>query len=110
MPSYMCAQVATPVQAARADQLCYPHLPDVLAMCAALTGSGGGGGGGGSGNGARPAAPPAKRLKVEPGSAAPEGATSCPSCHGSAWSTRLLGMACVSAGRLLGEEASVACL
>ena len=68
----MHTQVATPVQAARADQLCYPHLPDVLAMCAALTGSGS------SGNSTRPAAPPAKRPKVEPSSAAPEGiATRC---------------------------------
>lgn len=30
-------QVATPVQAARADQLCFPHLPDVLAMCTVLS-------------------------------------------------------------------------
>lgn len=29
-------QIATPVQAARADHLCFPHLPDVLAMCTAL--------------------------------------------------------------------------
>ena len=32
-----CVQVATPVQAARADHLCFPLLPDVLAMCAALS-------------------------------------------------------------------------
>ncbi|BDA44258.1 hypothetical protein COCOBI_05-4420 [Coccomyxa sp. Obi] len=30
-------EVATPVQAARADQLCFPHLPDVLAMCSVLS-------------------------------------------------------------------------
>ena len=30
-------QTATPVQAARADHLCFPHLPDVLAMCTALS-------------------------------------------------------------------------
>ncbi|KAK9915563.1 hypothetical protein WJX75_000816 [Coccomyxa subellipsoidea] len=30
-------EVATPVQAARADQLCFPHLPDVLAMCTVLS-------------------------------------------------------------------------
>ena len=29
-------QIATPVQAARADHLCFPHLPDVLAMCTGL--------------------------------------------------------------------------
>lgn len=33
-------QVATPVQAARADQLCFPHLPDVLAMCTVLSSRG----------------------------------------------------------------------
>ncbi len=32
-------QIATPVQAARADHLCFPLLPDVLAMCAALSDS-----------------------------------------------------------------------
>ncbi|CAK0773671.1 hypothetical protein CVIRNUC_004090 [Coccomyxa viridis] len=30
-------ETATPVQAARADHLCFPHLPDVLAMCTALS-------------------------------------------------------------------------
>lgn len=25
------------MQAARADQLCFPHLPDVLAMCSVLS-------------------------------------------------------------------------
>ena len=34
-PSWL--QIATPVQAARADHLCFPLLPDVLAMCAALS-------------------------------------------------------------------------
>lgn len=44
LSSLMCAhtsdthlQIATPVQAARADHLCFPHLPDVLAMCTALS-------------------------------------------------------------------------
>ncbi|CAL5218737.1 g452 [Coccomyxa viridis] len=32
-------EIATPVQAARADHLCFPLLPDVLAMCAALSDS-----------------------------------------------------------------------
>ena len=34
-----CLQIATPVQAARADHLCFPLLPDVLAMCTALSDS-----------------------------------------------------------------------
>lgn len=32
-----CVQIASPVQAARADHLCFPLLPDVLAMCTALS-------------------------------------------------------------------------
>ena len=66
------AQVATPVQAARADQLSYPHLPNLMAMCSALASSNGG-----SGDAASP--PHAKRPKVDQSAAtATEDGAWCP--------------------------------